>query len=41
MLVVTGDGVCGVCYEHSASEGIVPVVILEDIIKVGLKEETG
>ncbi|XP_023326826.1 LOW QUALITY PROTEIN: choline O-acetyltransferase-like [Eurytemora carolleeae] len=32
-LVVTGDGVCGVCYEHSASEGIVPVVILEDIIK--------
>ena len=37
LAVVSPDGVCGLCYEHSASEGIVPVQILQDIIKVTLK----
>ena len=32
-LVVTRDGVSGICYEHSASEGIVVIQLLENVIK--------
>ena len=32
-LVVGLDGVCGLCYEHSPSEGIAVVQLLEGIIK--------
>ena len=32
-LVVTTDGVSGICYEHSASEGIVVIQLLENVIK--------
>ena len=32
-LVVSSDGVSGLCYEHSASEGIVVIQLLENIIK--------
>jgi len=32
-LVVTPDGVCGLCYEHSVSEGIVPVQMFQDILQ--------
>ena len=31
-LVVSSDGVSGLCYEHSASEGIVVIQLLENII---------
>lgn len=32
-LVVSSDGVSGLCYEHSASEGIVVIQLLENIVK--------
>ena len=32
-LVVSSDGASGLCYEHSASEGIVVIQLLENIIK--------
>merc|ERR1711988_1365825 len=32
-LVISKDGVCGICYEHSVSEGIVPVQVIQDIIQ--------
>jgi len=32
-VVVSLDGVCGVCYEHSVSEGIVPVQVLTEILQ--------
>lgn len=38
-LVVTLDGVCGICYEHSPSEGIATVQLVESIVK-GLGENS-
>ena len=32
-LVVSTEGVSGICYEHSASEGIVVIQLLENVIK--------
>ena len=32
-LIVSADGVSGLCYEHSSSEGIVVISLLENIIR--------
>ena len=32
-LVVNSEGISGICYEHSASEGIVVIQLLENIVK--------
>ena len=32
-LVVSGDGASGICYEHSSSEGIVVIQLIENIIR--------
>ena len=32
-LIVSCDGVSGLCYEHSSSEGIVVISLLENIIR--------
>ena len=32
-LIVSNDGASGLCYEHSSSEGIVVIQLLENIIK--------
>ena len=32
-LIVSSDGVSGLCYEHSSSEGIVVISLLENIIR--------
>ena len=32
-LIVSADGASGLCYEHSSSEGIVVISLLEDIIR--------
>ena len=31
--IVGADGVCGLCYEHSASEGIAVVQLIEHLLK--------
>lgn len=33
LVVITVDGVWGLCYEHSPSEGLAPVQLLEGILK--------
>lgn len=32
-LIVSADGASGLCYEHSSSEGIVVISLLEDIVR--------
>ncbi|XP_067010374.2 choline O-acetyltransferase [Anabrus simplex] len=32
-IVVSSDGVCGLCYEHSPSEGVAVIQLVEDVLK--------
>ena len=32
-LVISEDGACGLCYEHSASEGIAVIALIEHLLK--------
>ena len=32
-LVIGSDGNCGLCYEHSASEGIAVIALIEHLLK--------
>nr|CAD7431651.1 unnamed protein product [Timema monikensis] len=32
-LVISSDGVCGLCYEHSTAEGVAVVQLVEDVLK--------
>lgn len=32
-LVVSGDGACGLCYEHSQAEGVAVIQLVEDLLK--------
>lgn len=34
--IVSSDGVCGICYEHSAAEGMAVIEIMDRIMK-GIK----
>lgn len=32
-LVISSDGVCGLCYEHSAAEGLAVIQLMEKMLK--------
>lgn len=32
-LVISNDGVCGLCYEHSPAEGVAVILLMEKLLK--------
>ncbi|CAG2068280.1 unnamed protein product, partial [Timema podura] len=32
-LIISSDGACGLCYEHSTAEGVAVVQLVEDVLK--------
>lgn len=32
-LIISNDGVCGLCYEHSPAEGVAVILLMEKLLK--------